>query len=152
MNTEAIISEELEACKRDIIEASTKAGQKASGKTYENIQLADVSEAGGKIVGPSYVGVLAKGRKPGKVPHDFPAIIKQWARYKGISFATERDFDRWARAVAWKIRREGTGLWQDMGSQGLEVDIFYTPIQEFIKRITERLGGTFTAEVVKSIQ
>lgn len=152
MTTQEIITEELETLRAEIIEASTKAGQKASGRTYEGIQAVDVTDRGGKLVGPSYVRVLATGRRAGKVPYDFPEIIKEWAAYKGISFATERDFDRWARAVAWKIRKDGTSLWRDMGSQGLEADIFYTPIRNFIKRITRRLGEATTAEIIKSIQ
>ena len=103
------------------------------------------------LTGPGYIEVLAKGRRSGKVPYDFAAIIKEWAAYKGISFASEEEFDRWARAVAWKIKREGTSLWQDVGSMGLEQDIFYTPIRNFTARLSERLAGLYQVQITQQI-
>lgn len=146
-----IIWEELEQLRRDIIEASRKAGQEASGDTYAAIAIENISTSGGQLTGPAYIGVLTRGRRPGKVPYDFAEIIKEWAGYKGISFGSEEEFDRWANAVAWKIRRDGTSLWQDVGSMGLEQDIFYTPIRNFIARISERLAGFYQIQIVQQI-
>lgn len=151
MTIERIIWEELEQLRRHIIEASRKAGQEASGETYAAIAVEAVSASGGQLTGPGYIGVLARGRRPGKVPYNFAAIIKEWAAYKGISFGSEEEFDRWANAVAWKIRREGTTLWQDAGSMGLEQDIFYTPIRNFTARISQRLAGFYQTQIVKQI-
>lgn len=151
MMQEEIIREELERLQEEVIEASQKAGQEASGRTYAQIAVESVTASGGVLSGPGYIGVLTRGRRPGKVPYDFARIIKEWAVYKGISFSSEEEFDRWANAVAWKIRREGTSLWQDAGSTGLEQDIFYTPIQHFIARLSDRLAALYQTEIVKQI-
>lgn len=151
MTQEDIIREELEQLRSDIIEASRAAGQEASGDTYAQIAVENVTALGGVLSGPGYIEVLARGRRPGKVPYDFVRIIKTWAGYKGISFSSEAEFDRWANAVAWKIRKEGTSLWQDAGSMGLEQDIFYTPIQNFIARISDRLSAFYQTEIIKQI-
>ncbi len=149
---EAIIREELERLRSGIIARSQQQGQKASGRTYAAIQTEDVSDKGGKLVGSSYVAVLATGRRSGKVPYDFVRIIKEWAAYKGITFSDEREFDRWANAVAWKIRREGTELWRTVGSSGGGLDVFQTPIEDCIKRISERLAVFYTVEISNQIQ
>lgn len=151
MDAEQIIWEELEQLRRDIIEASRQAGQEASGETYAAIAIEGLTASGGQLTGPGYIGVLARGRRPGKVPYNFAAIIKEWAAYKGITFDSEKEFDRWANAVAWKIRREGTALWQDAGSMGLEQDIFYTPIRNFTTRISQRLAGFYQTQITEQI-
>ena len=151
MTTEQIIREELEQLRKDIIETSRAAGQEASGETYRKIAAEDVTSTSGKLTGPGYIGVLARGRRPGKIPYNFAAIIKEWAVYKGIGFGSEEEFDRWANAVAWKIRREGTSLWRDAGSTGLEQDIFYTPIRQFVERISSRLLSVYQAQIIKQI-
>lgn len=151
MTQEDIIREELERLREEVVDASRKAGQEASGKTYAEIAVESVTSSGGMLSGPGYIEVLVRGRRPGKAPYDFPRIIKEWAGYKGISFSSEEEFDRWANAVAWKIRREGTSLWQDAGSMGLEHDIFYTPIQNFLARIADRLSAFYQTEIIKQI-
>lgn len=151
MNMEQILREELEVLRGEIVETSRRAGQQASGDTYRAIAAEGVDSSGGQLVGPAYVGVLARGRRPGKVPYDFARIIKEWAGYKGITFPSEEEFDRWAEAVAWKIRREGTGLWRDAGNAGLEQDIFHTPIRNFLDRLSARVAAFYRTEIVKQI-
>lgn len=152
MTWEDVIREELETTRSEIIQRSEAAGQKASGQTYAQILVKDVSNTGGKIVGPRYSGVLAFGRRSGKVPYNMPQIIKEWAKYKGISFDTEENFNRWAEAVSWKIRREGTQLWRTRGSVGQELDIFTTPINDFTRRIAQRFSNLITAEILDQIK
>lgn len=151
MNIAEIIQEELTRLRQDIIARSEAAGQRASGRTYAQIEVQDVTDQGGKLVGPGYVGVLATGRRSGKIPYDFIRIIKEWATYKGITFADEKEFDRWANAVAWKIRREGTQLWRHVGKGGGYEDIFNTPIDECIGRLIERLAEYYQMQFVDKI-
>lgn len=151
MTIQQIIEEELLLLRADIIAASEARGQRASGETYAQIVVEDVSETGGKLAGPEYVGVLARGRKPGRVPRDFARIIKEWAGYKGISFGSEAEFNRWANAVAWKIRREGTALWRDAGQFGESDDVFNAPIEAFTNRLRDRIGSFYMTEISNAI-
>lgn len=151
MNAEEILREELERLLAEIVETSRRAGQQASGRTYEGMTVEHVSDSGGQLTGPGYVGALARGRRAGKVPRDFARIIREWAAYKGISFSSEKEFDRWANAVAWKIRREGTALWREMGQYGRQEDIFATPISDFLERLSERLAAFYTTRIMERI-
>lgn len=151
MNTEEIVREELDKLREDIIETSQSLGQKASGHTYEEILVEQVSSTGGQVTGPGYVEVLARGRRPGRVPYDFAAIIKEWAAYKGISFTSEEEFDRWANAVVWSIRSKGSELWREDGSQGEQTDVFSAPISRFEERIVRRLTADLYETTLKEI-
>lgn len=140
MATEDIIREELVTLRFDIINASKLKRQQASGSTYNAIELVDVGAFSGSLVGPAHIATLATGRRAGKVPYDFVERLKTWAKAKGISFKSDDDLERWAKAVMWKIKREGTALWRTTGSKSSQLDIFKTPIDMCIERLTSRLS------------
>jgi hypothetical protein len=146
MNLQPIIQSELEQLKAEIIFRHEQAGQVASGKTRASFEIV-TSESSGELWGNSYVGVLERGRKPGKVPYNFRDILKRWATAKGISFSSEADMNRWAYFVAKKIREEGTLLY----ARGRREDIFETPINNFIDRITNRIGSIYQSEIENTI-
>lgn len=114
----------------DIIAASEAHGQKASGRTYEMIAQ-EVNRTGelveGSVTAPSYFFTLIRGRGAGKVPAEMTEIIMEWAGYKGITFSEPQELVRFANAVAWKIRREGTQMYR----RGEYLDIIETPIRQF---------------------
>lgn len=151
MSLSKIISEELDRLRGDIIIRSETLGQRASGQTYESIHTENVTEEGGMLVGRFAIGTLATGRQAGKVPYNMPQIIKEWAAYKGITFSDEKEFDRWARAVSWKIRREGSQLWRDVGSNGGYEDVFDTPIAECVERLSQRIGVFYIIKIKNNI-
>lgn len=146
MSVEDIIRAALEGLQRNITERQRKAGAWATGRTAGLYEVR-VRPDGGELWGAAYAGVLERGRRPGKVPYNFEALLRRWAEAKGITFADERDAMRWARAVAWKIRREGTELYRTGGTR----DIFTTPIQEMTDRLVKDLGAFYEAEIKAKI-
>lgn len=138
-----ILREELERLRSDIIFRHEQAGQVASGKTREALEVQLHDQTTGQLIGFSYSGVLERGRKPGGVPRDFIDILKRWAAAKGISFSDEKQFNIWANAVKWKIIREGTKLYKS----GQTEDIFSTPYQELNTRLSTRIAAYFESEI-----
>ena len=101
-----ILKSELENLRKRIIQNHLAAGQKASGKTVKSLTIRE-GEDEMELTGRKAFGTLETGRKGGKVPKGFYAIILKWARDKGISVENPKSF---AFLVARKIAREGTKL------------------------------------------
>lgn len=141
-----ILRNELEQLKSDIIRRHEEAGQVASGRTRASFEVR-ASDSNGQLLGNSYVGVLERGRRGGKVPYDFKDILLRWAEAKGIYFANNTDARRWAWFVTQKIRREGTTLYRS----GQTVDIFATPIADFAERLSRQLATGYRSEIINSI-
>ncbi|MDR0687839.1 MAG: hypothetical protein LBF55_04015, partial [Prevotellaceae bacterium] len=142
-----ILREELDTLLRDIIARHEAAGQVASGRTRDSFEVA-VEGLHGSIMGYKWPGpVLETGRKGGKVPYGFKNIIREWIVAKGLRFTDEKQLDRWAAAIAWKIAREGTKLYRSGGHE----DIFETPFEEFKERLAARIAVFYAAEAVNSV-
>lgn len=150
ITSQQILEKGLQDMRADIIARSKAAGQEASGRTYEKLEVRNVTDTHGEFWGPTWVGVLEDGRKPGRVPYDFTAIIMEWAAHKGISWASADPvtFERWARGVAWHIRRHGTALYRS----GQKIDVFETPVAEFEKWLAEELRVFYAAQVASEIR
>ena len=133
-----------------IIQRSIDAGQKASGRTYEQLSVRNVTETHGEFWGPTWIGVWEDGRKPGKVPYEFAAVIMEWATFKGISWASADPvvFERWARGVAWHIHKYGTKLYRE----GAKIDIFETPVKEFETWLIAQMKAFYTTVIANEIR
>lgn len=144
-----ILREGLDNLVRDIIRASEAAGQRASGKTYDNIDV-ELYTAGelvrGGVNAPSYFYTLIRGRGAGAVPANMVDIIKEWAEHKNISFETPEDLLRFSRAVAWKIRREGTEIFRNH----LYVDIVDTPVRLFEEWLDSKLDEVMDVAITRA--
>lgn len=143
-----IIKQELTAARDEIVLLQKTWSKYASGKTSESLEVSVESDGHGWVSAPAYFGALQEGRKGGKVPAYFPEIIKRWAVAKGLSFASEQDLERFANAVAWKIKREGTKMYRD----NEHIDLITDPANNAYKRIADRISPLITAQVVQSIQ
>ena len=146
MDVQQILNEEMQVLEADIILRHEQAGQVASGKTKASFEL-KISPFTGQLLGANYVGVLERGRKPGGLPKDFIDILQRWATAKGISFSDEKQFNRWANAVKWKIIREGSKLYRS----GQKQDIFETPIANFQDRFSNRIVNYYQNEIANEI-
>lgn len=83
----------------------------ASGRTSASLRVETYDGGVRLIIGGEKTAPLATlevGRKGGKVPQGFAAIIEQWSKDKGIVFATESKRRSFAYLTARKIAREGT--------------------------------------------
>lgn len=142
-----ILQEELEVLLKEIIKQHEAAGQVASKKTRDSFKV-EVSENRGKLIGASYAGVLEKGRKPGKVPHDFTNILLRWMAAKGIAPTDARQAKIMANAIKWKIIKEGTSLYT--GKQTLKVD--FTGLMEMcLQSIKEKVTSSYLLEFKENI-
>jgi len=135
-----ILKSELESLRDRIIQNHIAAGQKASGKTIQSL-LVDVTEDQGELTGRGFFAVLETGRKGGKVPKGFQAIILKWAKDKGISIDNPKSF---AFLVARKIAREGTLLHRTGG----RTDIYSREIPKTIENVLRRLGDDQVTEIM----
>ena len=92
-----ILTEEFNTLSNDIVKRIELSGQAASGKTQSSFEV-NVNPFGGQLIGPAYIGVLQRGRKPGGVPKDFIEILKRWAAAKSITFRM-RKLSRYGRTL-----------------------------------------------------
>lgn len=143
-----ILTEEMEALKKKIIAQHLGAGQKASGRTAASLRV-EATEEEGTLYGRSPFGTLETGRKPGKVPQGFQAIIRKWMADKGIvadpiPYKTDRPHKYTPQErgnlslsflIARKIKREGTSLFR----KGGRADIYSNVIPETTERIKSRI-------------
>ena len=91
---------------------------------------------------------MEKGRRAGKVPHDFTNIILRWMAAKGIAPSDARQAEIMANAIKWKIIKEGTALYT--GKQTRKVD-FTGLIDECMRSIKERVAGFYLLEFKNNI-
>lgn len=136
-----ILTDELNGLKQRVIQNHLSAGQKASGKTLQSFQVV-VDDHAGTLFARGYIGTLETGRKPGRVPRNFKAIIEQWVKDKGITVEKPKSF---AYFVAKKIAAEGTLLHR----QGGRDDIYSNEIPKSIEVILSRLGDQYTTEIMQ---
>lgn len=147
-SAQAILEIALERLRADIIARSQQQGQQASGRTYAALDVRNVAPLHGELWGPTYLPVLEDGRRPGRVPKDFAVIIMEWAEYKGIVIPDPVEFERWAQAVAWNIRRSGTLLYRS----GRKLDIFQSVVADFERYLTEQMKAYYTMTVTNTIR
>lgn len=156
-----ILTEELGTLKATIINNIRTTGQWASGKTAASLAVR-VSGSIGELVGRRAFGTLEKGRRGGRVPRNFAAIIYDWMMAKGVHadpmpYKTNRphkytEQERGDRTMAFfiarTIRREGTRLYREGGRD----DVYSRAIPMTIERINSRLSGIYVAAVTQQIK
>lgn len=155
-----IMQEELSSLMRRIIDNHVNAGQMASGKTAKSLRV-EVSGEEGALYGKKFFGVLETGRKPGKIPKNFAAIIREWMKAKGLKAnpipykregkhkytPQERGDMSMAAAIATSIAKRGTRQYRI----GARDDIYSREIEETKRRIVVRMGE-FTSQIIQSIK
>lgn len=142
-----ILQEELDILLKEIIRQHEAAGQVASKKTRDSFKV-EVYENKGQLLGASYAGVLEKGRKPGKVPHDFTNILLRWMSAKGIAPSDAKQAEIMANAIKWKIIKEGTSLYT-----GKEIrKVRFTVLMDIcLRSIEERVTNFYLLEFKENI-
>lgn len=138
--TRQIIEKHLTDLKNRIIENHLAAGQKASGKTAESLNIQNPDENSIGLFGRSYFAVLETGRKPGKVPKGFYSIILKWIEDKRINVEKPKTM---AYFTARKIANDGTKLFRDGGRN----DIFSAPVEQTKRTIESDIMKQAISEV-----
>lgn len=140
------IADGLLNMRQEIIRKSQDAGQEASGETYRRIVVevdGDEFTIEGSITAPVYFHTLLRGRGPGKVPVGLPQILMEWAKVKGITFEDPRDLVRFANAVTWKMRREGSKLFRDHRY----IDLVSDAQKHFEQMLDKELDAFMTSQI-----
>lgn len=160
-SAQVIVVEEFEQLKSAIVRNMMANKQVASGKTIRSMKV-EKTASGATLWGHKPFGVLETGRRAGRVPMDFEAIILQWMRDKGIKgtpipYKTDRAHkytpqERGDRNLAYhiarKIAKKGSKLHRDGGRS----DVYSNEIPTTLQRIENRLFEFIDIEVEKVIK
>lgn len=152
---QAIVSEELNSLKARIIDNMRNAGAVASGRTIASLKVVP-TETGSALVSDERMpfGTLETGRRGGRIPAGFTAIILDWMRSKGIQaqVSGNRSQESADRSLAYlisrKIAREGTSLFRRGGRN----TIYSQEIPKTVAAVERRIGALFDAYVEESIK
>ena len=149
---ESILRDELEQLRQRIIANMERVGAIASGRTRDSMRV-EVSEDGGILYGGrpygAPFGTLETGRKAGKTPYNFAAIIRQWMDDKGIaatpkgSQSQEAANKSLAWAIAISIGKRGTLLHRNGGRN----DVYSNEIPTTIANIQSRALDVLKLEI-----
>lgn len=138
-----ILQKHLEHLRSVIISKIDEYKRTVTGRTAASLTIT-VDGNKGSLYGSGSFLAIERGRGPGKVPHDFFGIIKQWIIDKGLSYKPipakrkkvkytpeERGLNSFAGAVAYKIMKEGSKMHRDK----IYNDIFTTAVNEELELI-----------------
>lgn len=144
-----IIREELERARQLIINHIRLNGQNASGRTIASLHVEQPTEEEGVLWGHLPFGVLETGRRAGRVPYRFHAIILRWMRDKRIMAAPipyktdrphkytpqERGDLSMSSAIAHTIATKGSKLHRDGGRS----DVYSNVLPRTMRRLEDRM-------------
>jgi len=100
------------------------------------------------INGPVNARSLQRGIRPGTWPKGYAKIIRDWAIAKGLSFQTNEELERFSYAVANKIKQEGSRQFRTH----TYYDIYDSPFEECMDRITNRLSSSYLDLILDNIE
>lgn len=155
--------DELESLKGEIAANMAAAGEVASGRTIASMRVTDDGAGTATLWGRKPFGTLETGRKAGRVPRNFGAIIYQWMMDKGLHSAAAMPYKRGGlhkysereradRSMAWAIartiERKGTSLYRAGG----RADIYSNVIPGAVQRIAGRVASITLASVAGQIK
>lgn len=138
-----IIREELESLRRRIIDNMSAAGQHATGKTRDSMQV-EVGDTYGVLTGRRAFATLERGsrpwsRQPKRVPKFFADLIGEWIEAKGL------DLNKWA--VARTIIRDGSKLFRTGGRD----DIYSPEIEKASAAIADRVAERYSVLITNRL-
>lgn len=151
-----ILTEELEAARKLIIDHIRANGQNASGRTIRSMHV-EVTEESGTLYGHKPFGVLETGRRAGKIPYAFRSIIYQWMQDKGLHAtskpyktegvhrytAQERADLSMAAAIAHTIKTKGSALHRKGGRD----DVYSNVVPQTVERVRARLISLISMDI-----
>ncbi len=149
-----IVRREMEGLKTAIQKRMADARYNASGRTSASLRV-EVDENTATLLGSKALLSAERGRKPGPVPRNFFAIIRQWVLDKGISYADyqpkgvtatltpEQKLTSLSGAIAYTIMKEGTVLHR----KGMTRDIYSEALEKTLKNIGEGVAGVLSLEI-----
>jgi hypothetical protein len=145
MTRDEIIQSSFQQLIDNIAAAHVAAGQKVSGTTIGSLEIQSVTAMGGQLWGASYIGVLDKGRRPGKFPPIAP--IEQWVIARQIHTAWGMTSKSAAFIIARKIAQEGSTLYR----QGGRSHILQDNVDKFFEDVASKILDYEVAKIENKI-
>jgi len=153
MDAYRILDDALRTCVDDIKRRHVQAGQKATGKTMNALEVRMRQEGAaiiGEIWGFDYTGAWETGSRPARrkgTDEERRAMVrnlKEWATVRGLTVGmTDKQAENLAKYLAWYIKRYGSKLWREGGRR----DIITPAIEATQRVLEERLGVFFEMEL-----
>ena len=158
------VKTEFDRCAAAIAQRLDDTRTTASGRTKASLKVTVVENVF-TLLGRHPFATVETGRQGGKTPINFTEILKQWAVDKQISLEPinyiripsdrwqpkytpqERALNRFAGAVAHKIRTEGSKLYRDGGRE----DIYSEEVEKTLRTLREGLGALIRTEVITTL-
>jgi hypothetical protein len=158
------VKTEFDRCAAAIARRLDDTRTTASGRTKASLKVTVVENVF-TLLGRHPFATVETGRQGGKTPINFTEILKQWAVDKQISLEPinyiripsdrwqpkytpqERALNRFAGAVAHKIRTEGSKLYRDGGRE----DIYSEEVEKTLRTLREGLGTLIRTEVITTL-
>lgn len=150
-----IVTRHLEEVKKGIAANMEAMHRNASGRSVQSLQVEAGKNGKGEtsalLTGGSQWLYMERGRGPGKVPHNFAGIIREWILNKGISFSgvpgktQERKLTNLSWMIASSIMKKGTTLHRSNGYN----DIFDTLIAKEMDKLADEAAGVIAVEYDK---
>jgi len=142
-----ILNEELKRFLLDVRNNMVTYGKEVTGGSSEAFSYNIESNNEVLISGPANARSLQRGIRPGTWPKGYANIIRDWAIAKGLSFQTNEELERFAYAVANKIKQDGSLQYRTH----TYYDIYDSPFEECMDRITRRLSSSYLDLIMDNI-
>ena len=142
------VAERLSQAVAEIQAAMASGNINASGRTSASFRVVETEDGlqlvgGGQDTAP--IATLEVGRRPGKVPAGFSAILEQWSREKGLQFETESKRKSFAYLLGRKIAREGTQRHRE------PQDVYSSATRQAADDIGEIIKGTLASVITGDV-
>lgn len=151
MDIEGEIRKALNDCVGDIKRRHIQAGQRATGRTMNALEVRMRREADaivGEIWGMPYTGAWETGSRPARRKgtaasrESMVQNLQEWCKIRGLAVNDEQA-QRLAKYLAWYIKRYGSKLYRNGGRRDI-----ITPAIEATKQTVEQQLGIYYEQLV----
>lgn len=153
---EQLIREFLETLKKEIVDAQSSKGLKASGKSAELLAVEASGNKGELIDGSGSFYFQEYGRASGKQPPFVPVgVIYEWLQYKkyGLNYANDKERKSLAFAISRKIGQQGTLTKRENRQTGVLTDILTNKrVDSFVKVLSEKYLSKVFSDVLDNFK
>lgn len=155
MDIEGEIRKALTDCVGDIKRRHVQAGQRATGRTMNALEVRMRREADaivGEIWGMPYTGAWETGSRPARRKgtaasrESMVQNLKEWCKIRGLA-VDDKQAERLAKYLAWYIKRYGSKLYRNGGRR----DIITPAIEATKQTVEQQLGLYYEQLVTKTI-
>ena len=151
MDIEGEIRKALTDCVGDIKRRHVQAGQRATGRTMNALEVRMRREADaivGEIWGMPYTGAWETGSRPARRKgtaasrESMVQNLKEWCKIRGLA-VDDKQAERLAKYLAWYIKRYGSKLYRNGGRRDI-----ITPAIEATKQTVEQQLGLYYEQLI----